>query len=240
MRYTKEQIQEQIDLILQSNKYSLEEYCKKVQSYKPKDYTKARWRKSIINSDNYKYNGNLYNLYLELEKLIQNDLLPDLDGFIGIKSILESSMYRHEDYIRQNSNIECYAISEKNKKKIVNINTVDIISSFQESEVLITSTKISGHYYILYHDDDIPTIISVTDSNFIKAMCSLSLMTNLKVFKDVLPLLPKFSPEFDLNDSLETLSRIVFAGDWVVDSVKVSKSKFDELNDFYWDLRENK
>lgn len=238
MRYTKEQIQEQIDLILQSNKYSLEEYCKKVQSYKPKDYTKARWRNSIVNKVQYKYNKNLQNLYIELEKLIKNDLLPDLDGFIGIKSILESSAYPHRDYIGRGGNIDLYDIAEKDEEKTVNIHSINIISSFQESEVLVTSTKISGHYYIWYHDDT-PTIISVTDSNFIKAMCSLSLMTNLKVFKGVLPLIPN-SPEFDLNNSLETLSRIVFAGDFVIDSVKVSKSKFDELNDFYWDLRQNK
>lgn len=224
----------QVDLILDCANMSLEDYCKEVSKYFP-----------LTSTISFALSANpsqalLYDRMNEMAKL---GVLPELSGFIGFKSLFEADEYA--DHIAaqglDGEDIELYGLAhgeDEFKEHSVKLNSVNVISEYQESEVLAASTELPGNYYIFYHDCE-PTILTDSHDNFIKAMCSLVLMKDIGVFSAVLPKLPN-DQEFDLKDPLETLARIVLEGDNVVQSIDgfdFDNEEHDELYDFYWEVR---
>ena len=229
---------DKINLIKYSDDYSLNEYCKLVSKYLPFNYDLEEINDHMECADN----QNLHDLFNILKKLASKKILPELKGSINIESILRSSNYEHEDYVEVNSfdgEYELFSITKNNPEGLrVNVenDSIQIVSEFQEDEVIITSTELEGNYFLAYQDKE-PTILSANNDNFIKALCSLSLMSDKEVFKAILPHLPNDSI-FNIHSSLETLSRIVFKGENIIDSiVGLSPQEYTILSNFYYDSK---
>ncbi|MBD77427.1 MAG: hypothetical protein CL840_00635 [Crocinitomicaceae bacterium] len=227
----------QVELILDCANMSLEDYCKEVAKYYP-----------LTSTISFALSANpsqalLYDRMNELAKL---GVLPELSGFIGFESLSEAGEYEHEGYIATQSHDDktkelygCAPGEDGFDNHSVQIGSVNVVSAFQESEVLVASTELPGNYYILYHDGD-ETVLTGSHDNFIKAMCSLALMKDIEVFFTVLTKLPN-AQTFDLKDPLETLARIVLGGDDAVKSIDgfdFNNDHHDKLYDFYWEVRE--
>ncbi len=231
---TPELIKTQIDLILSCGNYSLEEYSTAL-SDQVGDAKEDL--EDVLPADN----ENIKNLH---KALSSTEKSPCMFGLIGVHTILEASDYGHADYIGTHiwdDEVElCVFDNKTNELNNVGVSpeSINVVSSFLESEVIATSTEIPGHYFIIYHDDT-PMILSVSDDNFIKALASLSLIQSGAMLKALMLRLKKRG--YKLSDPLDTVSRIISCNDGILSEIEYSSEEEREsVNDLYWQWREGK
>ncbi len=232
----KKEILDQVELIKKSDSLSLYEYCQQVKHHLPFNHNTDKWGE-------FSKNDNVKILLSDLKVLIDKGILPELKGFINIESILSSYEFDHEDYIETrllggDDTICMFAITNARPKGEyieVNHQSIQPVSEFQESEIIVTSTELTGQFFIWFHDGE-PILLSTNTENFIKALCSLSLMTDKYVFKEIFPTLCKNT--YDLSNPLETLSRIVLNGSGIVEHIEnIAGEEYDNFRDFYHDTK---
>jgi hypothetical protein len=235
----KQEVLDKIELIKNSGNLSLEDYCQAVSKYLPHQHDMNKMNFSIAHADN----ENQARLGQLLLSLASKGVLPELKGFLGSNSINAADSYGHDGYIGTHDydgDFELFiskGLRGTGDTIVVPLESINVVSAFEESEVIATSTEAFGHYYIVFHDDCDFDVLAISDDNFIKALCSLSLMTDSDVYFGVIEELPR-GCDFDLSDPLETLSRAVFgATDSMVDGFE-KRPDYDELYDRYWELRE--
>ena len=227
---------EVFNLIERSNDLSLDDFCKKALTYlkKPKKSTIML----IEDVEEYSDNKNLkvlLNQFLELEK---KGLLAELNGFVNLESIADSEEHEHRDYIAHLADegmvdaFDCETFDEK----LVSVDSVQIISCFQESEMIVNSPELGESYYILYHDGGIETLLANSNDNFIKSLYILSLMNlNEEIFRKTLTLLDSIRNE-EMDNVLRCVNNFVFSADSVLHHVNGVNDP-DDLNEFYWKKR---
>lgn len=225
-----------LNLIKNSNNLSLEEFCKESLKYlnKAKDKDVKLIKKGAKDSDN----ENLSFFLKLLLKLNDKNLLADLQGLLSLDTIIFSEEYKHDHYVKtfeEDGYIECPNIKES-KYEMIPIDSVQIISPLQESEMIVTTTKFDGSYFILYHDGGIETLLTTSHNNFIKSLYILNLMIlNEELFKNTLDILVKHENE-EIEHVLRCVNSIVFYADNIIDEVKNVKD-IKSLNDYYWNKR---
>ena len=138
---------------------------------------------------------NFLNLLLDLN---EKDVLADFEGFLSLYTFIDSEDYEHEDYVEpfsENGLIEGFC-GKTLEDKMLPVNSVQIISPLQESEVIVTSTELDGDYFILYHDGGIENLLANSHENFLKSLYILNLMIlNEEIFKNTLDLLVEHKEE---------------------------------------------
>ena len=225
-----------LQLIQNANNFSLEEFAKESLKYlkKPEEKDIELMKDVIQYSDNINQK-NFLNLLLDLN---EKDVLADFEGFLSLYTFIDSEDYEHEDYVEPFSEdgvIEGFC-GKTLEDKMLPVNSVQIISPLQESEVIVTSTELDGDYFILYHDGGIETLLANSHENFLKSLYILNLMIlNEEIFKSTLDLLAEHKDE-KIEHVLECVKRIVFSADSVLDGVK-KVSNESALHDFYWKKR---
>lgn len=226
-----------LQLIQNANNLSLEEFAKESLKYlkKPEEKDIELMKDVIQYSDNVNQK-NFLNLLLDLNN---KDILADFEGFLSLYTFIDSEDYEHEDYVEPFSEdgiIEGFC-GKTLADKMLPVDSVQIISPLQESEVIVTSTELDGDYFILYHDGGIETLLANSHENFLKSLYILNLMIlNEEIFKSTLDLLVELEEE-KIEHVLECVKRIVFSADSVLDGVKKVSNK-SALHDFYWEKRD--
>lgn len=227
-----------LQLIKNANKLSLEEFAKESLKYlkKPEDKDIELMKDVIQYSDNINLK-NFLNLLLDLN---EKDVLADFEGFLSLYTFIDSEDYEHEYYVKPFSDdglIEGFC-GKTLEDKMLPLNSIQIISPLQESEVIVTSTELDGDYFILYHDGGIETLLANSHENFLKSLYILNLMIlNEEIFKMTLDLLVE-NEKVNIEDVLECVNRIVFSADFVLNGIK-NISDFDALHSYYWKKRES-
>ena len=225
-----------LELIKNANNLSLEKFAKESLKYLNKSEDKdIELMKDVIQySDNINLK-NFLNLFLDLH---EKNILADFEGLLSLYTFINSEDYEHADYIEpfsENGFIEGFC-GKTLKSKMLSINSVQIISPLQESEVIVTSTELDGDYFILYHDGGIETLLANSHENFLKSLYILNLMIlNEEIFKSTLDLLVEFKEE-KIEHVLECVNRIVFSADSILDGVKNVKDE-KALQNYYWKKR---
>lgn len=226
-----------LQLIQNANNLSLEEFAKESLKYlkKPEEKDIELMKDVIQYSDNVNQK-NFLNLLLDLNN---KDILADFEGFLSLYTFIDSEDYEHKDYVEPFSEdgiIEGFC-GKTLADKMLPVDSVQIISPLQESEVIVTSTELDGDYFILYHDGGIETLLANSHENFLKSLYILNLMIlNEEIFKSTLDLLVELEEE-KIEHVLECVKRIVFSADSVLDGVKKVSNK-SALHDFYWEKRD--
>lgn len=226
-----------LQLIKNANNLSLEEFAKESLKYlkKPEEKDIELIKDVIQYSDNVNQK-NFLNLLLDLNN---KEALADFEGFLNLYSFIDPEDYEHEDYVEPFSEdgiIEGFC-GKTLEDKMLPVDSVQIISPLQESEVIVTSTELDGDYFILYHDGGIETLLANSHENFLKSLYILNLMIlNEEIFKSTLDLLVELDKE-KIEHVLECVKRIVFSADSILDGVK-NISDYDDLNNYYWEKRD--
>tara|TARA_B100000700_G_C15044950_1_gene857404 strand:+ start:1993 stop:2640 length:648 start_codon:yes stop_codon:yes gene_type:complete len=198
-----------IELIKKSNQLSLEEYCRNACQYiKGKENSKTLEGYLI----DIKNNDNLKRLITKLKNISDLNILPILDGFIGLETIYKSVDCLPEGYLEsfidKDGLIEIYDYKINNYKKVKG-DSIEVVSLFQETEVIVTSSEMPSCYFILYYGIGIKTLLAISDENLIKAMVSLSLMfINNKILNETIKFLNE-KQNINIHNSLKTLNIIV-------------------------------
>ena len=225
-----------LQLIQNANNLSLEEFAKESLKYLKKPEEKdIELIKDVIQYSDNTNQKNLLNLFLDLN---DKNVLADFEGFLSLYMFIDSEDYEHEDYVEPFSEdglIEGFC-GKTLEDKMLPVNSVQIISPLQESEVIVTSTELDGDYFILYHDSGIETLLANSHENFLKSLYILNLMTlNEENFKKTLDLLVE-NKEEKIEHVLKCVNRIVFSADVIIEYVEnVSDEK--ALSDYYWKKR---
>ena len=225
-----------LELIKNANNLSLEKFAKESLKYlnKPEDKDVELIKDVIQYSENINLK-NFLNLFLDLH---EKKLLADFEGLLSLYTFINSEDYEHEDYVETFSEdgiIEGFC-GKTLEDKMLPVNSVQIISPLQESEVIVTSTELDGDYFILYHDGGIETLLANSHENFLKSLYILNLMIlNEEIFKSTLDLLVEFKEE-KIEHVLECVNRIVFSADSILDGVKNVKDE-KALQNYYWKKR---
>tara|TARA_Y100000588_G_scaffold221434_1_gene235299 strand:+ start:29889 stop:30584 length:696 start_codon:yes stop_codon:yes gene_type:complete len=226
-----------LELIQNANNLSIEEFAKESLKYlkKPEEKDIELMKDVIQYSDNINQK-NFLNLLLDLN---EKDVLADFEGFLSLYTFIDSEDYEHEDYVEpfsENGLIEGFC-GKTLEDKMLPVNSVQIISPLQESEVIVTSTELDGDYFILYHDGGIENLLANSHENFLKSLYILNLMIlNEEIFKNTLDLLVEHKEE-KIEHVLECVNRIVFSADSIIDGVKNVKDE-NSLHDYYWKKRD--
>lgn len=228
--------EEIIELIKNIDKYTLDEYCLESLKYLEKQ-EKIEYFDLIIEDALDNNNTNVRDILLKIDNLIDQNILPKLEGLIGLDSILDYEEYGSyiEPFI-ENDKVEVY---DPIKGYIVKVSgsSVKLISGIQESEVIVTTTELKGFYYVLYHDGGVETLLATSDDDFIKSMIALSLLRiNKQIFKTILKYLKNNDSDYKNKRAERTLSIIIFDFDYIVDSINNSD---DELIDYYYEIKDN-
>ena len=225
-----------LELIKNANNLSLEKFAKESLKYlnKPEDKDVELIKDVIQYSENINLK-NFLNLFLDLH---EKKLLADFEGLLSLYTFINSEDYEHEDYVETFSEdgiIEGFC-GKTLEDKMLPVNSVQIISPLQESEVIVTSTELDGDYFILYHDGGIETLLANSHENFLKSLYILNLMIlNEEIFKSTLDLLVEFKEE-KIEHVLKCVDRIVVSADSILEVVKNVKDE-KALYDYYWKKR---
>lgn len=223
-----------IALIKNIDNYTLEEYCLESLKYLEKQ-EKIEYFDLIIEDALDNNNTNVRDILLKIDNLIDQNILPKLEGLIGLDSILDYEEYGSyiEPFI-ENDKVEVYHPIKHDLVKVSG-SSVKLISGIQESEVIVTTTELKGFYYVLYHDGGIETLLATSDDDFIKSMIALSLLRiNKQIFKSILQYLK--NNNYEIKNAATTLSIIIFEFDHIVDSIHNSD---DLLLDYYYEIKDN-
>lgn len=219
--------------IINADKLSLSDYCAGVRSWVGASEGMAEM---LACAHDLAEHENERRVYSTLLPLANDGVLPDLSGVIGFSSILEASDFPHENYIATQADdsgklsVFVYDDDHHDGQLVqLPVDSVNVISPLQESEVIATSTKVPGHYFIVYHDGDVETL-AISDESFIKAMCALSLMHDEAVFYEVLEAIPR-NEEFNRESALAVLQHLLSAKDTIVDETCPGAS--DQLHQRY-------
>lgn len=198
-------------LIINSRDYSLEEYCLSSLNYLNKAddldelimqsvldiYASPEGDEVSFNSilpTYLKDNAEAKSLIDKLYALHKQGLLPCLHSAIGITSIVDAVLdHSHEDYIEthygEGEKVELFRFvnnSDKTEEMYVNPSMINVISTLEDSEVLVSSCELPGYVYVLYHDSPDLEQFATSYENLIKTMISLELMCDPDVFLSVL------------------------------------------------------
>lgn len=212
-----------IELIKEIDQLSFDDYCKRAMEYLGAQPA-IPYLDMILSDTEKEGNPNVKHLLLKLNTLISNQTLPKINGFIGLGSILSYNEYPHEDYIGpfiEPDGVEVYNTKES-AYTYVSGGSLQIVSGAQESEVIVNSSEMPGHYFILFHDGGVETVLATSDEQFIKAMVALGLLKlNETVFDAILAHAHQEDDDgTDFNLASHTLHTLLRCFDGISDTIE--------------------
>ena len=229
------------DLIFSADSISLDEYIDKSLQYLEPD--NAFFRKDILMKEMLKagQNGHRFNRIQFIIKLKNIPTLPLLFGIINLMSIADDAyFYPWQTMIgdREDEDIEFFKFTDADETitEPINydLNEVNIISGFEDNDIIVSVPELSEHYFILYQDTPVPYLISTSDEGLIKTLISLSLLSRSKdTFMSVIEEFKDYKKR-PLSNSVETLYRVITNAN----PIKKEWGLSEEDENKYWKLRD--
>lgn len=228
------------DLIFSADSMSLDEYIDQSLQYLEPD--NAFFRKDILMNEMLKAgkNGHRFNRIQFIMKLKNIPTLPLLFGIINLISIADDAyFYPWQTMIgdREDEDIEFFKFTDADETiaEPINydLNEVNIISGFEDNDIIVSVRELSEHYFILHQDTPVPYLISTSDEGLIKTLISLSLLSRSKdTFMSVIEEFKDYKKR-PLSHSVETLYRVITNAN----PIKNEWSLSEEEENKYWKLR---
>ena len=119
--------------------------------------------------------------------------------------------------------------------RMVPIESVNIISPYQDSEVIVASDKVEEHYYVQYHDMESPYLLSIGMETLLKAYLSLSLIDNDESFNLLLDMFERDNVEsIPRTTVIRTMYELMMGADLITNTMNLT----EESEDRYLEMRE--
>jgi isopentenyldiphosphate isomerase len=182
-----------------------------------------------------------------LSFLAEKNNLPRTIGHFNFNNFLSDvEGYKREDLLdgwaiesEEGEMYEVYKYKDTREEavsQLVPMESVNIISPYQDSEVIIASNEVAEHYYVQYHDMAGSYLLSVGIETLLKAYLSFSLIDNDESFNLLLDMFERDSVEsMPRTTVIRTMYELMMSPDLSTNTMNIT----EESEDRYLEMRES-
>lgn len=230
-------IKNTLDLILQIDQLSLEDYARKVSNIIPSIEDNKKEISDLINNNPYEQRSGLLN---KIKSLSDNGILPNMskNPAFGLERLNVDNFY-HEDYLGfhlEESHMALPVLNDTGpdfEEVNASSDSIYILMPLIESEILIGSSELPGYSFLLYHDEAYPYFFSNSDENLIKCMITVQLLTDPNLFIELLKHIPKKKGEKLEPTAISTLKHLLETNFEILHHVNFEGFYKDQFHDTY-------
>ncbi len=183
-----------------------------------------------------------------LSFLAEKNFLPRTTGHFNFNNFISDvEDYEREDLLdgwatetEDGKMYDIYQYKDISEKETVNrtvpIESVNIVSPYQDSEVIVASDKVAEHYYVQYHDMEGSYLLSIGMDTLLKAYLSFSLIDNDESFNLLLDMFERDNVEsIPRTTVIRTMYELMMSADLITNTMNLT----EESEDRYQEMRES-